>query len=148
MRVILLRNVDGLGREGEIKDVSAGYARNFLLPRQLADIATPDLTQQLEGRRKHQERKAKQVLGFAQHMASDINGKRFEIWRKASQEGTLYAAVNNIIISDELKKRGFSIEPENIITKGIKEIGEHEIVIRFNHGIEAKIQLIINQSKQ
>src|SRR3989344_1346921 len=147
MKVILLRAVEGLGREGEVRDVSAGYARNFLIPRQLADIATPELIEQLEGKMRHQEKKAKHELLAAEQLASAIEGKRFEIHGKASKEGTLYAAINASMISEELKKHGYLVSDKNIITKGIKEAGDHEISIKLGHGIEAKIQLAVNSVK-
>lgn len=148
MKVILLRNVEGLGREGEIREVSRGYARNFLIPRQLADIATEQLIQRLEGRKIKEEKSAKKELQLAEEMAEKLDGKSFEIIRKTTDEGTLYASVNSAVISAELKKQGFIIDNKQIIAKNIKEIGEHEIIIRFNHGIEARITLIIKEENK
>ena len=149
MKIILLRNVENLGKEGEIKEVSSGYARNFLIPRQLADIATDELISRVEARKKHEEKKAKQHLLNTEKIADQLEGKILEIKCNATKEGTLYAALNKTKIAEILNGKGFSVKPKNILMENIKEIGDHEVAVTFNHGLEAKIIIqVLSEDKE
>lgn len=147
MKVILLKNVDSLGKEGDIKDISDGYARNFLIPRQLADVATPELIRQIENMK---NRHAKAVQGDfhrAESLAEQLEGKAFEIVAKCSKEGRLYAGIREKQIIEILKKSGYKIENIKIQTDHIKEVGEHGVNLLFSHGLEARIMLIVKKEE-
>lgn len=143
MKVILLKNINSLGKQGEIKEVSDGYARNFLIPRQLADIATNDLIEHIQKLRHKEAKIAKKELEYSESIADKLEGKIFEIRAKASSEGRLYASVHPQEISQLLKKNGYSIDEKNIHADHIKEIGEHTITIHLQHGLEARITLMV-----
>src|SRR3990167_5168862 len=93
MKVLLLKNVEDLGHQGEIKMVSAGYARNFLIPRGLADIATQELIDQIERRQKKREFQAEADLKQTEELAERLNGQTLEIKARASEQGRLYASI-------------------------------------------------------
>ncbi len=145
MKVILLKNINSLGKQGEIKEVSDGYARNFLIPRQLADIATDELIEHIQKIKQKEKKSAKKELERSQDAAGKLEGKVFEIRAKASSEGRLYASVHPQEISELLKKRGFAIDAKYIHADHIKEIGEHTVTIVLQHGLEARIMLIVKQ---
>ena len=145
MKVILLKNVSNLGEENDIKEVAMGYARNFLFPQNLAIEATPQALAQLEEKKAKQEKEAEADLAATEALAQKIDGESFEIKVKANEAGTLYAAIAPAKIVSILKVKGFSVRPNQIILKtAIKEAGEYEALIQLDHGLEAKITLIVN----
>ena len=121
MKIILLKNINSLGKQGEIKEVSDGYARNFLIPRQLADIATDELVSHIQRIKQKEEKSAKKELERSQDAAGKLEGKVFEIQAKASNEGRLYASVHSQEISELLKKKGFAIDAKHIYNLVIRE---------------------------
>ena len=143
MKVILLKNINSLGKQGEIKEVSDGYARNFLIPRQLADIATDELVAHIQRIKQKEKKSAKKELEQSQDIAGKLEGKVFEIRAKASTEGRLYASVHSQEISELLKKQGYAVDAKYIRADHIKELGEHTVTIILQHGLEARIMLIV-----
>ena len=144
MRVILLQNVPKIGRQGDIKDVADGYARNFLLPKKLATAATPEAIAQQKTQLQKAAKQAELDLAATEKLASQLEGQAFEVSAKASENDTLYAAISPAKIVSLLKSRGFTITRNQVNTEGIKEIGEHEIKLSFDHGLEATITIIVN----
>ncbi|NUM25159.1 MAG: 50S ribosomal protein L9 [Candidatus Buchananbacteria bacterium] len=144
LKVILLKNVANLGKAGDLKDVSLGYARNFLLANNLAEEATAKAIAELDVRRAKMAKEAELELGRAEELARKLEGQTVEITAKASDEGTLYAAISSAKIASALKSKGFDVAKDQISASHIKELGEHEIVINLDHGLEARITLIIN----
>lgn len=145
MKVILLKNIKGLGNEGDIKEVAIGYARNFLFPQNLADEATADKVKSAEERMAKKAENAKAELEKSQALASKLEGQAFEIPARASEEGTLYASLSVAKIAAVLKSKGFEVKKENIKASHIKELGEYEIKIDLDHNLEAKIVLIVKK---
>jgi len=146
MRVILLRPVEKLGRQGEIKEVALGYARNYLIPRGLADEATPDLVLQVQNQRKRTQRAAEMDLEKAETLSTKLDGQEVSVTAKATPEGTLYAAISPAKIAAALQTKGFAIKKEQISASHIKEVGEHEVVITLPHGLEVKVTVNVNAS--
>ncbi len=144
MKVILLKNVPNLGEERDIKEVSLGYARNFLIPQGLAEEATEAKIKEVQARKEKEAKIAELDLEKTEKLAQSLEGQTVEITAKASEEGTLYAAISPAKIATTLKDKGFEVRKEQIEASHIKELGEHEIVIRLDHGLEARITLIIN----
>jgi large subunit ribosomal protein L9 len=144
MKVILIKNVSHLGDQGEIKEVALGYARNFLLPKGLAIEATPQALEELEAQKAKIAKAAEADLAKMQQLANRLDGQTIEIKTKASESGSLYAALTPVRIAAALKTQGFAVKKEQIISQPIKEIGEHEVVINLDHGLEVKITLVVN----
>jgi len=144
MKVILLKDVPNLGAKDDIKDVALGYGRNFLFPQGLAIEATPDAITELEARKAKEEKIAEMDLEKTEQLIQQLEGQVIEISAKASDEGTLYAAVSPAKIAAALKAKGFAVSKDQIAANHIKELGEHEIKINLDHGLEAVITLIIN----
>ncbi len=144
MKVILLKDVASLGSKDEVKEVAVGYGRNFLIPKGLAKEATSDSLVELEARKKREAKEAEVDLVETENIAQKLEGQVVEIKAKASEEGTLYAAVSAAKIVAALAEKGFKISKDQISASHIKETGEHEVVINLNHGLEAKITLTVN----
>ncbi|MDX9893285.1 MAG: 50S ribosomal protein L9 [Patescibacteria group bacterium] len=144
MKVVLLKNVDNLGHVGDVKEVALGYARNFLIPKGLATEATPKAIEEVETNKAKMAKQAEDDLANAEKLAQRLEGQTVEISAKASDEGTLYAAVSAAKVASALKDKGFEVNKNQINAGHIKEIGEHELVVNLDHGLEARITLVIN----
>ncbi|TSC77169.1 MAG: large subunit ribosomal protein L9 [Parcubacteria group bacterium Gr01-1014_31] len=143
MKVILLKPVEKLGREGEIREVALGYARNYLFPRGLADIATPELVAQVKRRRERQDRAAEMDLEKAEQLAARLEGQEVTVKSKASSEGTLYAAISPAKIAAALQGRGFSVTKDQVAAGHLKRVGEHQVVVSLPHGLESTVTVNI-----
>lgn len=147
MKVLLLQDIKGTGSKGQILEVSDGYARNFLLPKNLAKIASKELINQSRQSEEREIKLMEQELKANQKKASQIDGREIEIKAKASATGTLYSAIGSAKIVEEIKKQIKSnVKSEQIVlSKPIKEIGEHKVKIKFGHGLEAELQVTVSQ---
>lgn len=144
MKVILLQKVPSLGEMGEIKNVSDGYARNFLFPQKLAQIANEQAIKSLKEDQARRAKAAEKDLLSAEKIADGLSGLTVEIQGKASEGGKLYAAVTPAAIAKKLKERGFEIKKDQIkLAVPVKEAGEYPAVISLPHGLEAEITLIV-----
>ena len=144
MRIILLKDVKGLGRVGDVKEVAAGYARNFLIPQNLAAEATEQAIKDAEVKKQQAAANAEADLVKAEGMVSKLEGQIVEISAKASDEGTLYAAVSPAKIAGALSDKGFAVRKDQIVAKDIKEVGEHEVVVNLDHGLDARVTLVVS----
>ena len=112
MKVILLDDVTKVGRRGEVRDVSDGYARNFLIPKRLALSATAGNLKNLEHIKKQQEAKADRVKADAESLRARIEALAYEERRQASEEGKLFGSVTSQDIADFLGTRGINDGPQ------------------------------------
>ena len=143
MKVILLENVDNLGKAGDIKEVTGGYARNFLLPKKFAEVATPDAVKRIQIQSEKRIQQEKENLEKNQKLAEELDGREVIIKSK-EKDGKLFGSVTAKDIVKALKEQKMEIEEKSIeLTDPIKEIGEKEVIVRLGHGIEAKITVII-----
>lgn len=146
MKVILSQDVPKVGKKNEVKEVSDGYARNFLLANGLAKPATESAIKQLETVQAELAKQAEEDLKAQEEVAAQIDGQEFEILSKADSTGKLYGSITPIKVAKFLKEKGFDISKKNIKTvEPIKAIGEHDVVLELDHGLEAKIKLIVNE---
>jgi len=144
MKVILLKDVEDIGKKGDVKNVSDGYARNFLFAKKLAKSATRQSIEELKKEKELEAQQAEQELQQIQQTVSQIDGLEIEIPAKADESGKLYGAINEVKLSAIFKERGFDIKKNQIkIPQPIKVVGEYPITILFDHGLEADIKIII-----
>ena len=143
MNVILLKEVADLGGKGDIVDVSAGYARNYLLPKRMAMKATTGAIKQAEKLRQQRiaaETKAKED---AETLARNLVGSRVVIAARSGDEGKLFGSVGTHDIAEAIKKfSGLDIATNLIhIPEAIKEIGLHEVVVKPHEEVEFAVSL-------
>jgi large subunit ribosomal protein L9 len=144
MKVILLKDIAGLGKKGEIKNAADGHARNFLIPKKLVKIATDKAIKEWEQEKILEAQKAEQALQYVEEVVSQMDGLEIEVAVKMDESGKLYGSINDQKVSQLFKDRGFDIKKNQIkILQPIKEVGEYPITISFDHGLEAEIKLII-----
>jgi len=148
MKVVLIKDVQNLGNTGEIKEVSNGYARNFLIPGGYVKNATKIAEKQAEEMKLKAEKQAEDDLKTAENMVGELEGASITIKAKADTSGKLYAAIKQDEILKALSVKGFNVSKNKIVkNEPIKSIGEHEIIIDFDHGLEARINLVVEGLK-
>ena len=142
MEIILREHVDNLGRRGEIVKVAAGYARNFLLPRKLALLAT-------EGNKKHVERErakfeAKETLerDAAQAVASKVSGVEIVITRRVGETEALYGSVTTADIAEALAAKGVEIDKRKLqLDEAIKRVGDFDVPVKLHRDVTATVKV-------
>lgn len=145
MKVILVQDVKNIGKKGEIKEVADGYARNFLLPRKLVEIATPAAVQESKVLFENQIKKEKENSEANKKLAQNVEGKEIVIKRKA-KKGKLFGSVGAKEIAEELKRQSVEVwEKSVILGEPIKNTGETEVVIDLGGNIRAKIKVKVEE---
>jgi len=147
MEVILREHVDNLGRRGEIVKVAAGYARNYLLPRRLALLATEGNKRHVERERKIMEVKEAEEKGQADALAARLGLVEISIARRVGETDQLYGSVTAVDIADYLKTKGFEIDRRKLILpEPIKAIGEHTVPLKLHR--EVTVPLTVKVVKE
>jgi large subunit ribosomal protein L9 len=142
MKVILLDDVTKVGRRGEVRDVSDGYARNFLIPKKLALSATAGNLKNLEHIKRQQDAKADRVKADAEALRAKIEALVYEERRQASEEGKLFGSVTSQDVADFLGTRGIPIERKRItLDEPIKALGEHLVSMRLHQDVTAQLRV-------
>ena len=148
MRVILLQDIDKLGKKYDVKEVADGYARNFLIPKGLAKPATKEALKWLETQKEIETKRAEEELKKVQELASAIDGQEIIIPVKVGEESQLFESITSQKISERLKELGFEIKKSQIdLEEPIKELGEFPVKIKFEHNLEAEIKVIVTEEK-
>ncbi len=149
MRVILLQDVENLGKKYEVKDIKDGYARNFLIPKGLAKIATKEALKWLEEQKEIEEKMAGEELREIQKLASEIDGVEVIIPIKVGEDGQLFERIPPQKISEKLKELGFKVKKSQIdLAEPLGELGEFPIKVKFEHNLESEIRVIITEEKR
>ena len=140
MKVILRRDVRGLGREGEVKDVKSGYARNFLIPTGAVQVADAGALKNWERHRTEREDREKALQSDAEATAEKLRGVRLEIGVKAGEKNRLFGSVTNREIVELLAKEGIELDRHQLVLKEpIKTVGEHRVMVHVFSGIDATV---------
>lgn len=147
MRVILLQDVKGQGKKGDIINVSDGYARNFLLPRNLAEEATPAALKEAKRRLKAQEAAIEQEKKMLRETAEVLKSKVTKIKAKAGENGKLFGSVTSMEIAEELKKQhDIDIDRRKILLdEPIKQYGSYELTAKLGYDINATLMVIVTE---
>jgi large subunit ribosomal protein L9 len=149
MKVILLKDVPNTGKKNDIKEVSSGFARNFLIPKGLAVVADNDSLKKLELKQKTDSERAVGELKEVEAIVSKIDGQEVEIEVKVGSEGQLFQSISKQKISERLKEIGFNVDKDDVVLETpIKEVGEFPIKLKFAHNLEAEVRIIIKGSEE
>lgn len=141
MKVILKADVKGVGKAGAILDVADGHARNYLLPKGLAEEATEGNLAQLEGRRAAKRKRDDKNLADAKTLAATISAKPVVVRAKGGEQGKLFGAVTTTQIADAVQAEfGVALDRHKLeLAEPIKSAGDHICVARLAHGVSATI---------
>ncbi|WP_461834054.1 50S ribosomal protein L9 [Desulfothermus sp.] len=144
MRVILRTDIEKLGKLGEVVDVKPGYARNYLLPKKLAMLATPSNLKIFEHEKKKLEEKLNAERFKAKELAEKLEKERIEIQVRVGEGDKLYGSVTSSNIVDELAKRGFEIDRKKVeLDKPIRSLGEYQIPVKLYPGVVATLNVSV-----
>lgn len=144
MEVILRDHVDNLGKRGEIVKVADGYARNFLLPRNLALPATDANKQRIARERKIVEARENEERGASEAIADRLAALDLQISRKVGDNDTMYGSVTNADIADLLKEKGFDIDRRKILLPdAIRSLGEIHVPVKLHRDVTAQLKITV-----
>lgn len=142
MLVILKENVENLGRIGDVVNVSSGYARNFLLPRNLVVEADEKNVEAIEHHKRALEKKRMASKASAQEMAKKLSDFSCTLSRKVGEGDKLFGSVSTADIAEALKKAGFSVEKREIqLDHTIKTLGVHPVTVKLDADVETTLKV-------
>ena len=147
MKVILLQDVKGSGKKGELVNVSDGYARNFLLPRKLAKEADAQALNELKNEEQSKKYRIETETAQAKADADRINGQTLTLIGKAGKGGKLFGSVTSKEIAAELKKK-FNISGDKrkvVLDTDIKAFGTYNCEVKLYTGVSAKIKVMVTE---
>jgi len=144
MKVILRRDVKGLGREGDLKEVKDGYARNFLLPTGAAAVADKGAVANWERHRDQREERDRSERAAAEATAEKLRALKLTIPVKAGERGRLFGAVTGHQISDLIAGEGIELDRHALHLRGpIKALGDYKIDVKVMPGVEAVLDVTV-----
>jgi len=148
MKVLLLKDIADIGREGETHEVSDGHARNFLFPKHLAVPATDQAQREVASRVDAVRRESERELAQLQQLAAAVDGQEVTIIVPASATGKLYGGIGPPAVTTALVSAGFRVDEEWVqLPEPIKEVGEHTVELRLPHGLEAEVTVVVEVEK-
>jgi large subunit ribosomal protein L9 len=144
MKVILREDLAGIGCRGDIVAVADGHARNYLLPKGLAIVATDGAIAQAAAMRKRRDLREAADRASAQTVAGELATKTITIRAKAGAEGRLFGSVTTADIASALAKQaGITIDRKKIVSDPIRTIGAHSAVVRIHADVECQVKLSV-----
>lgn len=143
MKVILLKDINKLGKEGDLVNVADGYARNYLIPNNIAKEATSGGVKQIKHERKVMEKKEQKELENAKKIAKDLSDKIIELKAKSGEQGKLFGSVTTKDIAKALKKQhNVTVDKRKIqLSDTIKSLGTYTVKVKLAPEVEAKIRV-------
>jgi len=142
MKVILTEEIRGLGTRGDVVNVKDGYARNYLLPKNLAREATPGNLKSIEQERKKWTLLAQNEKVTAEKAAASVQGIKITVQKRVGENGQLFGSVTANEIADALEAKGIEVDKRRIeLAHGIKSLGVHDVDVRLHREVTAHIQV-------
>jgi len=150
MKVVLLQDVPRLGEAGEVKDVAVGYARNFLLPKGLAETATNAVLKRVEARLQKEDRRQAQVEVEMANTSHTLDGVQITLKAKVGEQERLYGSITSGDIAAELQRvMGLEIDKRKIeLEEPIRQVGDYEISVRLSKEFVPKIRVMVEEEKK
>ncbi len=142
--MILIEDIPKLGDAGDVVKVKPGYARNYLIPRGKAQLATEGRVKQLEHQKRVIEEKVKKEVASLQGRAAEFSGISLDFEMQSNDEGKLFGSVTSADIATRLAERGVEVDRRKIeLGEPIKQVGEHSIRIRLHREVRVEIQVSV-----
>ena len=140
MKVVLLQDVKGLGKKGELVNTSDGYARNFLFPRKLAMEANSQAMSELKNREASEKHRIDTEIAAAKESASKIEGKTVRLSAKAGENGKLFGSVTSKDVAEAISKEfGLKLDKRKVVVEDIKAFGTYPVEVKLYNGISASM---------
>lgn len=149
MKVIFLKDLKGQGKKGEVKEVSEGYARNFLLPKGMAALANDSAVKQLEHQHKAEEKRKDQEQAKAQALAEQIEALTIEFKSKSGESGRLFGSITSKQIAEELAARKIKVDKRKInLDEPIRTLGVTEVPVKLHPQVNAMIKVQVVEASE
>lgn len=149
MRVILLKDVKGQGKKGDVVDVSDSYARNYLIKGGYAEQATAVKINDIAQKKAAADFHKAEDLKAAREVAAQLKGKKFTLKVKAGAGGRLFGSATAADISDALSAAGYNVDKKKIVlVSPMREAGEYEVELRLFEGVSVKIGVTVEAVQQ
>ncbi|MCL2485038.1 MAG: 50S ribosomal protein L9 [Endomicrobia bacterium] len=149
MKVILRSDITNVGRQGEVKEVSPGFARNYLVPQNLAMEATPQNLKIWEREKVRLEKQREEIINAAKETAGRISAEEFGIKVKIGENGKIFGSVTTANLAKIFEEKGYKVNKRDILlSDNIKETGNYEISIRLHPEVTAKVKLSVTGEKE
>jgi large subunit ribosomal protein L9 len=147
MKIILLQDVKALGKKGEIKEVSDGHARNYLIPKKLGAEASAKNLHDLKQQQATEEKRAKEVLAAAEALAEEIGQKQVVLSMKTGEGGKPFGSVSSKEIAQAYKEQGnLELDKKKIqLAEPIKSFGVHQIPIKLHPQVTGTLTIIVKE---
>lgn len=146
MKIILMKDFKNLGKKGDMVNVSDGYARNYLLPREIAIEANAQALSEMKSRDNAEKNRIEQETEMAKEAASKINDETIKISAKAGQNGKLFGSITSKEITELLtEKYGVDIDKRKVTVEDIKSYGTYEAEIKLYPGIVARVYVLVSE---
>ena len=143
-QVLLREDIDNLGARGEIVRVKAGYARNYLMPRNLAVEATANNVRQIEGERAALAKREAKERSTAELQAGQLAKLTLKFERKVGEAGVLYGSVTSMDIAHELKEQGYEVDRRKIVLREpIKRFGNYSVPVRLHRDVTVELPVSV-----
>lgn len=145
MEVVLLKDVSRLGEAGDVRDVAAGYARNYLIPKGLAAVATEAMRKRVQERAAAEARREAARKEGAKEMATDLEGLELLFKPRVGESGRLYGSITKRdIVEQILEKTGEEIDTRQVMLEdSIKEVGEYQVEIELHSDVRQEIKVTV-----
>ncbi len=149
MKVILLKDVKGTGKKGEVKEVSDGYARNFLLPKKMAVIANNTAVKELDEKNKAQENKAQKEYEAAVELGKKMEELNITIYSKAGDGGRLFGSITSKDIAEQIKKQhSIEVDKRKInLDEPIRVLGSRIVEIKIHQKVTTKMRVDVKEKQ-
>lgn len=148
VKVVLRDDVENLGRSGELVTVKPGYARNYLLPRGLAAVATHGNVAQIEHEKRSAIKRGAKLRASAEDVAKRLEVVTLTIKAQAGENGKLFGSIGSKDVAAALEKAGHGIDKRKImLTEPLKEVGSHEVSIKLGYEVNATIKVEIKAAE-
>lgn len=146
MKVVLLTDVKGHGKKGDIVEASDGYARNFLLPKKMAEIATADVLNNIKGKNEAAAYHKQQEIEKAKETAKSLEGAKVVLKGKAGDSGKLFGKITNQDVAEAIKYQLHHVIDKRkvVLPDGIKTTGETSVVLKIYPEISATITVVVD----
>lgn len=142
MQVILLQDVKGQGKKGDLVDVNEGYARNFLIKKGFAEVATPNKINDLKQKKAAADFHKQEEIKAMRALAAELKGKTFTLKIKVGQGGKVFGSVTGATIAEAMTAAGYDVDKKKIVLESpIKAVGIYDVDIKLLEGISTKIKV-------
>ena len=146
MKVVLLQDVKGLGKKGDLVNTSDGYARNFLLPRKLASEADAQALSELKNREAAEKHRIKTEIAQANETAKLLEGKTVKLTAKAGSNGKLFGSITSKDVATAISDAyNIEIDKKKVIVEDIKSFGTYPVEVKLYSGITTSLYVIVGE---